>query len=145
MNWNDKNSSGCWGVKISRQRSEIAAIAEKMFKQNHLHKYDYDQQLLDRFYQPMAKKSMVYTSSSDFNCQCASYITFPCQQCRSLIIFRWPTTATAVKSSSPTAAGHSRRPEKKTACSSDGEKLANPMNRSNSPVRRNVGRQIRVY
>ncbi|EFX82274.1 hypothetical protein DAPPUDRAFT_316979 [Daphnia pulex] len=50
----------CWGVKISQERSEIAAIAEKMFKENHLHKYDYDQQLLDRFYQPMAKKSMVY-------------------------------------------------------------------------------------
>jgi hypothetical protein len=46
-------------VKISQQRSEIAAQAEKMFKENHSHEYDYDQKLLDRFYQPMAVKSMV--------------------------------------------------------------------------------------
>jgi hypothetical protein len=46
-------------VKLGQDRSAIAAQAEKMLRENHSHKYNYDQKLLDRFYQPMAVKSMV--------------------------------------------------------------------------------------
>jgi hypothetical protein len=50
---------GCWGVKISQNRQAIVNEAEKMFHENHLHQYDYDQQLLIKYYQSMAAESMV--------------------------------------------------------------------------------------
>jgi hypothetical protein len=55
INW----GKGCWGVKLSKDRAAIVAVAEKMFHENHSHKKGYDQQLLNRFYQSMAVNSMV--------------------------------------------------------------------------------------
>ena len=52
--------TGCWGVKINQNRPAIVSEAEKMFHENHLHQYDYDQQLLIKYYQSMAAESMVY-------------------------------------------------------------------------------------
>ncbi|XP_046632183.1 uncharacterized protein LOC124311857 [Daphnia pulicaria] len=49
----------CWGVKIHQERSAIVAAAKKMFYENHLHQYNYDQTLLIRYYQSIAVKSMV--------------------------------------------------------------------------------------
>jgi hypothetical protein len=51
---------GGWGVKINQSRTAIVSEAEKMFHENHLHQYDYDQQLLIKYYQSMAAESMVY-------------------------------------------------------------------------------------
>jgi hypothetical protein len=50
---------GCWGVKISHGRSVTIHAAEKLFKQNHFHEYDYDQELLDEFVWPIARNNMV--------------------------------------------------------------------------------------
>jgi hypothetical protein len=50
---------GCWGVKIHKNRPAIVSKAEKMFHENHLHQYDYDQVLLIDYYQSMAAESMV--------------------------------------------------------------------------------------
>jgi hypothetical protein len=50
---------GGWGVKINQSRTAIVGEAEKMFHENHLHQYDYDQQLLIKHYQSMAAESMV--------------------------------------------------------------------------------------
>ena len=51
--------SGCWGVKINRDRPRIALAAENMFSIIHLHEYDFDQILLDRFIWPVAKNDVV--------------------------------------------------------------------------------------
>ena len=47
-------------MKIHQNRPAIVSEAEKMFHENHLHQYDYDQQLLIKYYQSMAAESMVY-------------------------------------------------------------------------------------
>ncbi|XP_046640966.1 uncharacterized protein LOC124326279 isoform X2 [Daphnia pulicaria] len=49
----------CWGVKINQERSAIVAVAEEMFKKNHLHKKGYDQEILIKHFKTMAVKSMV--------------------------------------------------------------------------------------
>jgi hypothetical protein len=56
---------GCWGVKIHQNRPAIVSEAEKMFHENHLHQYDYDQVLLIKYYQAMAAESMVIYSIED--------------------------------------------------------------------------------
>ncbi|XP_045028866.1 uncharacterized protein LOC116920980 [Daphnia magna] len=50
---------GCWGVKISQDRSTIVDAAQRMFHENHRHTYGYDQQLLDRLFWPIAQSSMI--------------------------------------------------------------------------------------
>jgi hypothetical protein len=50
---------GGWGVKIHQNRTAIVSEAEKMFRENHLHQYGYDQQLMAKHYQSMAVESMV--------------------------------------------------------------------------------------
>ncbi|XP_046459065.1 uncharacterized protein LOC124205651 isoform X1 [Daphnia pulex] len=49
----------CWGVKVSQDRSTIVGAARKMFTENHLHEYDYDQKLLDRLIWPIATTNMM--------------------------------------------------------------------------------------
>ncbi|XP_046637085.1 uncharacterized protein LOC124315451 [Daphnia pulicaria] len=49
----------CWGVKVSQDRSTIVGAARKMFTENHLHEYDYDQKLLDRLIWPVATTNMM--------------------------------------------------------------------------------------
>lgn len=56
------SSTGCWGVKVSQNRSSIVRAATSMFTQNHLHEYDYDQKLLDKLIWPIAYNNMVCTT-----------------------------------------------------------------------------------
>ncbi|XP_046638634.1 uncharacterized protein LOC124316732 [Daphnia pulicaria] len=53
----------CWGVKISQDRSSIVNASKKMFTENHLHEYDYDQKLLDKLIWPIAITNMVVHDS----------------------------------------------------------------------------------
>jgi hypothetical protein len=55
--------TGCWGVKVSQDRSRIVLAAEKMFTANHSHKYDYDQILLDELIWPIAENNSVVLSN----------------------------------------------------------------------------------
>jgi hypothetical protein len=57
--WEYELGAGCWGVKINQSRPAIVEAAEKMFHENHLHQYDYDQKLLTKYYKSMAAESMV--------------------------------------------------------------------------------------
>ena len=64
---------GCWGVKINQNRPAIVSEAEKMFHENHLHQYDYDQQLLIKYYQSMAAESMVYYKGTLYELNCCTF------------------------------------------------------------------------
>ncbi|EFX64306.1 hypothetical protein DAPPUDRAFT_305121 [Daphnia pulex] len=64
----------CWGVKINQSRPAIVEAAEKMFHENHLHQYDYDQQLLTKYYKSMAAENMIAHDS-----YCCQVVKFPSQ------------------------------------------------------------------
>ena len=129
---------GCWGVKIHRNRPAIVSEAEKMFHENHLHQYDYDQQLLIKYYQSMAAESMVYYRGNLYELNCCTD-TFGYNNVHH-IIYRLRTTATAAKSSNSPASP--TRLQDKMVCSSDGEKLANLWKPSEATVRKSVDRKI---
>ena len=88
-----------------------------MFHENHLREYDYDQQLLIKYYQSMAVESMVNFIRALKIKLCANL------KKKLNSIFRLHTTATAVSPSSFTVSPIQR--QDKTVCLSDGEKLAN--------------------
>jgi hypothetical protein len=71
--------TGCWGVKIHQNRPAIVSEAEKMFHENHLHQYDYDQQLLIKYYQSMAAESMVYYRGTLYELHIIPWYAYHCE------------------------------------------------------------------
>lgn len=67
---------GCWGVKISQDRPAIVRAAKQMFSENHLHEYDYDQKLLDRFIWPIATTNMARMTPKIESISAVEPITF---------------------------------------------------------------------